>query len=71
MTEEYKGPKTYFEFMMWHGKRSFKNERIGQAFFNDFGFETDATYYCEDVWDVLCLLTDALSEKYPGFWGGV
>lgn len=68
---DYKGPKTYFEFSMWHGKRSFKTERIGQAFFNDFGFQTEKSYYCEDPYDTFSMLTDALAEKFPEFWGGL
>ena len=68
---EYKGPKTYLEFVIWHGNRKFEHERVGQAFFNDFGFEVGNSHECRDVYLVLSMLTDALAEKYPDFYMGL
>ena len=66
--KDYKGPKNYFEMSTWHVNRMpFKTERIGQAFFNDFGFQTQKSYYCEDpslAWE---MIVNALTEIYPDF----
>lgn len=68
MMEDYKGPRNYLEFSMWHAKRMpFKTERIGQAFFNDFGFQTADSYYCEDPYDAFSMIVGALTEEFPYF----
>lgn len=65
---EYKGPKNYFELSMWHANRMpFETERVGQAFFNDFDFQTEKSYYCEDPYRAWCMIVDALTEMFPDF----
>lgn len=69
---DYTGPKNYFDLSMWHAKRlPFKAERIGQAFFNDFGFQTEKSYYCEDPYDAWSMIVSALEEKFPDFYDGL
>jgi len=66
----YNGPKSYLEFAVWHGRRNLRTERVGQAFFNDFNFEVNNSFYNEDVYLVISDITDALTEIYPDFFGG-
>lgn len=68
MNNEYAGPKNFFELSSWHTNRlPFKTERLGQAFFNDFGFQTEKSYYCEDPYDAWSMILDALILQYPDF----
>lgn len=70
--DTYTGPKNYLELSMWHAKRlPLKTERIGQAFFNDFGFQTEKSYYCEDPYDAWSMIVSALEEKFPDFYDGL
>lgn len=65
---DYQGPKNFLELSRWHANRMpFKTERLGQAFFNDFGFQTENSYYCEDAYDAWAMIVDSLCLKYPGF----
>lgn len=67
--ENYKGPKNYFEFSMWHAKRlPFKGERVGQAFFNDFGVEFGNSYNTVDAYEAFSLITEGLSQVFEDFW---
>lgn len=68
MNNDYSGPKNFFELSSWHANRlPFKTERLGQAFFNDFGFQTEKSYYCEDPYDAWSMILDALILNYPDF----
>lgn len=67
--KDYQGPKNFFEFSMWYEKRlPFGNERVGQAFYNDFSLQYKNSYECEDAYDAFTLLTDGLTQMFPDFW---
>lgn len=66
----YNEPKTYAELSAWHEKRMpFKNERLGQAYCNDFSRTEEDLYYEEchqRAWELIIAL---LCEKHdPEFW---
>lgn len=67
---EYNGPKTYTELLMWANKwqNSKKTERLGQAFFNEFNFEWK-TSYTTDPYSAMACLEEGLVEKFPRFYG--
>lgn len=69
---DYAGPNNYIELSDWHAKRiPFKTERVGQAFFNDFGFQTENSYYCEDPFAAWTMIVDALEDKFEDFYEGI
>ncbi len=70
--KDYKGPKTYMEFSAWHANRlPFKGVRLGQAFYNDFGYQHEDSYYSTCSCEAFNSLTDGLSKEFPNFWSGL
>lgn len=68
---EYNGPDNYLDLCAWQGNRSFRTERLGQAFFNEFGFETEKSYYCEDIAVAWTMIVEGLADKFPNFYEGL
>lgn len=70
--KDYKGPKTFMELSAWHANRlPFKNERLGQAFYNDFEYQVMNSYHEVSPDSAFNQLVIGLQEIYPDFWEGV
>ena len=70
MIQPDKIPKNYMELLEWMGRwrNGAMTERLGQAFFNDFGFEYKNSYEINHVYDAMNILEEGLHQKFPDFY---